>query len=78
MIKRRHDPGLLAAVKAAGNFARLAEAVNTTIQNVWQWHRVPAGRVLDVEHATGVPREVLRPDLYAAPRPKRARPSAHV
>jgi DNA-binding transcriptional regulator YdaS (Cro superfamily) len=29
-----------------------------------QWKRVPPTRVLAVEAATGVPKELLRPDLY--------------
>jgi DNA-binding transcriptional regulator YdaS (Cro superfamily) len=33
---------------------------------VWKWEnrRIPAERVVTVEHVTGIPREVLRPDLY--------------
>ena len=31
----------------------------------WDRSRVPADRVIDVERAIGVPRERIRPDLYA-------------
>lgn len=77
MAKVREDSGLIAAIKAAGGVTRLAEVVKTTAQNVCKWKRIPAERVIEVEHATGIPREKLRPDIYAAPRPKRSRPTAH-
>lgn len=35
-----------------------------TPQAISQWRQVPAGRVLDVERVTGVPRHELRPDIY--------------
>lgn len=31
---------------------------------VYQWKKVPAERVLEVERVTGIPRHELRPDLY--------------
>ncbi|MFN3656797.1 MAG: transcriptional regulator [Pseudolabrys sp.] len=37
-----------------------------TPQAISQWDRVPAGRVLQVEAATGVSCHELRPDLYPA------------
>jgi hypothetical protein len=46
---------------------RLANAldVNHTTVHRWAKSRVPAERVLEVERITGIPRTVLRPDLYA-------------
>lgn len=38
-----------------------------TGQAVSQWKACPAGRVLTIEAASGVPRHVLRPDIYPAP-----------
>ena len=38
-----------------------------TPQAISQWKHVPAERVLDVEGASGVSRERLRPDIYPAP-----------
>jgi len=58
------DEALSLALKPKGAAKRLAEALGITEQAVCQWSRVPAGRVLDVERATGVPRHLLRPDLY--------------
>lgn len=47
-IKRRH----------------LALKLGITAQAISQWDRVPVERVLSVERLTGVPRHVLRPDIY--------------
>ena len=58
------DPGLLAAIKAVGTRYRLAVLLGIHPSSVLKWHRVPIGRVLQVEEVTGVPREKLRPELY--------------
>jgi DNA-binding transcriptional regulator YdaS (Cro superfamily) len=51
-------------MKAAGSVSALARALGITHSAVSQWRKVPAERVIDVERATGIPREKLRPDLY--------------
>lgn len=56
--------GLEKAIKHAGNAARLAEQLGVRRQALYQWDRVPAERVLEIERITGVPRQELRPDLY--------------
>jgi hypothetical protein len=43
----------------------LARALGITHGAVNQWRRVPAERVVAVERITGIPREVLRPDVFA-------------
>jgi DNA-binding transcriptional regulator YdaS (Cro superfamily) len=55
---------LKTATKAAGGTRPLARRLGITASAVSQWERVPAERVVEVERATGVPRELLRPDLY--------------
>lgn len=78
-LKPREDPGLAAAITAAESITALAVSIGTTPQNVAQWPRVPGERVLAVEASTGVPRHVLRPDIYPPPRrAKRVSLSAHV
>ena len=55
------------AVEAAGNQARLAELMCVSREAISRWGRrgkIPAERVVEVEAATGVPREQLRPDLH--------------
>ena len=58
------DPGLRAAIKAAGSKYRLAQLLGLTPASVQVWRRVPAERVVDVEKATGVSRTKLRPELF--------------
>jgi DNA-binding transcriptional regulator YdaS (Cro superfamily) len=54
---------------AVGGGAALARELNLKRQAVYQWDKVPPLRVLEVERATGIPRHVLRPDLYPPPAP---------
>jgi DNA-binding transcriptional regulator YdaS (Cro superfamily) len=61
---------LHAAVEAAGSQSELARICNVTQPAVWRWlqtaKRLPAEYVLTVEAATGIPRHLLRPDIYPA------------
>lgn len=58
------DSGLEEAIRAAGGITELARRIGISQPSVSNWDRVPAGRLLSVEAATGVPRAILRPDLY--------------
>jgi TorA maturation chaperone TorD len=58
------DTGLDEAVQAAGGITELARRIGIAQPSVSNWDRVPAGRVLAVEVATGVSRVRLRPDLF--------------
>jgi DNA-binding transcriptional regulator YdaS (Cro superfamily) len=53
--------------------AQLAERIGVKPPAICKWEsrRIPAERVVQVEQVTGVPRHLLRPDLY--PKPKAAR-----
>ena len=63
-LKRHRDPGLMAAIHAVGTLTELSIKLEITVQSVAGWHRIPPLRVIQVERATGVPRTVLRPDIY--------------
>jgi len=52
------------AIEAAGGLAKIAAALDVTVQAVSQWNEVPPLRVLEVERISGVSRSELRPDLY--------------
>ncbi len=52
------------AIKAAGGVNALGRYLGISGAAVAQWGRLPAERVLEVERITGVPKELLRPDLY--------------
>jgi TorA maturation chaperone TorD len=61
------DPGLEEAVRAVGGVSELARQIGISQPSVSNWNRIPAERVLIVEAATGVGRQILRPDLYGEP-----------
>lgn len=58
------QPGVVAAIKAAGSINALARALEIDPAAVSRWKRIPSGRVIEIEKKVGVAREVLRPDLY--------------
>lgn len=60
------EAGLEEAIRAVGGVSALARNLGIAQPTVSLWHRIPAERVLSVETLTGVPRAVLRPDLYPA------------
>lgn len=68
MVKKRRDPGLTAVCEAGKkthkSLSALARAIGVRPQSLCKWERVPPERVIQLEEATGVPREVQRPDLY--------------
>lgn len=46
---------------------RFADLLNVRVPTFYDWQRVgriPAERCLDVERLTGVPRHIMRPDVY--------------
>jgi DNA-binding transcriptional regulator YdaS (Cro superfamily) len=55
------------AGKAAGSMSELARVLGLSSAAIAQWKRIPAERIVEIERATGVRREVLRPDLYQGP-----------
>jgi len=61
-----NDPGLQQAIRAVGGVTELARRIGLSQPSVSNWSRVPSERVVSVEAATGIPREILRPDLYAS------------
>ncbi len=58
------NAGISKAAKAVGTIAALARKIGITRSAICQWDRIPAERVIEIERATGVPRQELRPDLY--------------
>src|SRR5262245_15830596 len=63
------DQGLQEAIRAVGSVSELARRLGISQPSVSNWERVPSERVLSVEAATGVGRNVLRPDLFDAKLP---------
>jgi DNA-binding transcriptional regulator YdaS (Cro superfamily) len=58
------DQTVRRAVDAAGGATALAAALGIKPPSIYSWRRVPAERVIEVERVTGIPRTVLRPDIY--------------
>ena len=67
MLNRTSPDLVKLAVKEAGGTAALARALKIRSQAVSQWTRIPAAQVLQVEKLSGIPRHVLRSDLYPKP-----------
>jgi DNA-binding transcriptional regulator YdaS (Cro superfamily) len=47
--------------------AKVAHGLGVTRAAVVKWRQVPAERLLEIERITGIPRELLRPDLFRTP-----------
>jgi hypothetical protein len=62
--KYRRGP-IAEVIKAAGGVSALARGLRIQRQAVSAWKRVPPDRVVKVSQITGLPREKIRPDLYA-------------
>ena len=59
---------LLEAIEKAGGLRALARQLGIAHQSIAGWDKVPAERIVEIERVTGVPRQRLRPDLYAGMR----------
>lgn len=51
--------------RAYGGVSALADILGVSRQAVWQWEQVPIKYLKQIEADTGIPRQLLRPDLYA-------------
>jgi DNA-binding transcriptional regulator YdaS (Cro superfamily) len=56
--------GVRLAAKAAGGMRPLARLLGIAHPALYRWRQIPAGRIVEIERLTGVPRHLLRPDLY--------------
>jgi len=62
--KKKYPAGVDAAVKGAGSLRKLAAVLGIQHSAILKWRAVPAHRIVEIEQKTGVPREILRPELY--------------
>ena len=58
--------GLKIAIKTAGGLRAFGRLLGISHQAIAQWDKIPAERLLEIERLTGVPRGVMRPDLFEA------------
>ena len=61
------EAGLRRALAAAGSNGRIAVDLGLNKSTVGRWRRVPAEWCIPIEKLYGVPRAVLRPDLFGGP-----------
>ena len=54
-------------IEAAGGHSALATAIGKHRTSLYSWTRVPVQHVKTVEHLSGLPRHVIRPDVYDLP-----------
>ncbi len=60
-----HDGmSIKAIIKKAGGPSKVARLLGIHHSAVLRWQDVPYERVLELEAATGIPREELRPDFF--------------
>jgi DNA-binding transcriptional regulator YdaS (Cro superfamily) len=69
--RQRKDPGLLAALKAAGGVSKLADLLGLGRAAVSRWDRVPVPHILAIEARLGVSRYDQRPDIHPRLRAKK-------
>ncbi len=63
--QRARSRALASVIKAAGGVSELSRQLKVRRQAVSAWKRVPLNRLVKVSKITGIPREKIRPDLYA-------------
>lgn len=63
---RTHNRGVQLAIERAGSSKALAARCGVTQPAImgWLYVNLPAERAVQIEAATNVPREVLRPDIF--------------
>jgi len=49
---------------ARGRRLKLAEKLGVKPSAISQWKKAPIARIAEIEAATGIPREKLRPDIF--------------
>jgi len=65
------DPTLLRLRQERGALTRIAHKLGIKPQALHQWRCVPLEWVNKFELATGIPREILRPDFFGADEQKK-------
>jgi DNA-binding transcriptional regulator YdaS (Cro superfamily) len=66
-VRSERRMALAKACEAVGGETKLAELIGKTRSHVTTWKyrgMIPADQAIPIERASGVPRHVLRPDLY--------------
>jgi DNA-binding transcriptional regulator YdaS (Cro superfamily) len=57
--------------KKAGGMRALGRTLGIAYQNIQGWKEIPAHYIIPIEEKIGIPRQQLRPELYARRRRKK-------
>lgn len=61
---RRRNPIIFKAAKKLGGIVALSHSLGLSRGAASQWEEIPVDHVARLERLTGIPREVLRPDIF--------------
>lgn len=61
---KKRNPVINVAAKKLGGIVRMSEALGLSRGAASQWFEIPVDHVARLEELTGIPREVLRPDIF--------------
>ena len=70
-MPQQRDAVLEEAFQRRLTIRRIAEAAGISHAAVGKWRRVPAHQIDVVSKVTGIPRWLLRPDIYKRPAPRK-------
>ncbi len=63
-MRNGKDAGVKIAVQKAGSVQALARRLRISRQAVDKWTQIPVNRIAAISRLFGIPREVLRPDIF--------------
>jgi len=63
-MTRKRTTELISVILHYGSLKALAKELDLTLQAVSKWDKVPFRHLSRISRETGVPRQILRPDLY--------------
>jgi DNA-binding transcriptional regulator YdaS (Cro superfamily) len=60
----KRNPVINVAAKKLGGIVKLSTCLGLSRGAASQWSEIPVDHVARIEELTGIPREVLRPDIF--------------
>jgi DNA-binding transcriptional regulator YdaS (Cro superfamily) len=63
-VVRKRNPIIFKAARKLGGIVAMSQALGLSRGAASQWQEIPVDHVAKLEKLTGIPREVLRPDIF--------------